>query len=400
MFIDGRIVTAHPRERMSPGPYGVRKYVKEKCFWGYTLFSPAFGNTEYLIDMLGLVVHKWQCSHSQLAELLPNGNLMVDDYGFGLQELKPDGTKVWEWKGDYHHDFYPLPNGNVVMLTSVKEPVRPNFYIKGVEPDHMQTDVVIEVDRSGKILWQFNFADHIEEIAHHSGLPLPIPYAARTPDGEYKPRGLADWAHTNTIEVLPDTPLGRKDPRFRAGNLLFSFRALDIIGIIDREKEEVVWAWGLGVLDGQHQPTMIPNGNILIFDNGTYRGYSAAVEIDPAKGEIVWKYESPEDFFSPFRSGVQRLPNGNTLICESDAGRIFEVTPDKEVVWDYYSPFFGQGEQTQGRHVYRATRYTEEYVEPLFASRKDKIVAVGDEEGNRYSTFREALKFYQKGFGA
>jgi len=78
MFVDGMILTAPPRDRLSPGPLGVRKYVPHKCFRGYTLFSTAFGSTEYLIDMNGMVVHTWPVTHSQYAEILPNGNLLVD----------------------------------------------------------------------------------------------------------------------------------------------------------------------------------------------------------------------------------------------------------------------------------------------------------------------------------
>ena len=63
----------------------------------------------------------------------------------------------------------------------------------------------------------------------------------------------------------------------------------------------------------------------------------------------------------PFRAGQQRLPNGNTLICEADCGRIFEVTIEGDVVWDYYSPFLGD----QFVNIYRATRYSPEFVEPL-----------------------------------
>ena len=197
---------------------------------------------------------------------------------------------------------------------------------------------------------------------------------------------------------LPDTPLGQKDARFRSGNLLFCFRSLDIIGIVDREKNEVVWAWGLGIIDGPHQPTMLDNGNILLYDNGTYRDTSIAREIDPVSGDIVWQYEDGADFYSPYRSGVQRLPNGNTLICESDAGRIFEVTQDKEIVWDYYSPFLGQGPQNQGRHVYRATRLTADELKPLFDVRESDFVGVGDENRNRLMDFRDVLNYYEDGF--
>jgi len=400
MFQDGMFLTAGSVDRISPGVLGVRKYDKERCFRGYTLFSPAMGRTEYLIDMNGMVVHTWPVTHSQLAQLLPNGYLMAGNYGSWIEELTPKGERTWIWRGDYHHDFDPLPGGNVVLLIHRFHPVVEGFYPVGQEPDQMESDVVLEIDRQGNVHWEFPFIEHLSELRELAGLPEPVRYGWREPDGTVKEEGNGDWAHTNTVEVLPDTPLGQRDARFRAGNILFSFRSLDIIGVIDRERDEIVWAWGLGMLDGQHQPTMLPNGNILIFDNGTWRGNSAVVEVNPENEQVVWQYEDGEDFFSPFRSGVQRLPNGNTLVCESDAGRIFEVTADKEVVWDYYSPFLAQAPCHQGRHVYRATRYSLEEVEPLVAARDDKINCVASAPGKGLESFREVLRFYQEGFEA
>lgn len=85
MFLDGKIVTRGYRERLTPGPCGVRKIVPHKCYWGYTMFSTAFGDTEYLIDMNGMVVHTWPITHSQYAEILPNGNLMVDNVKYWIE---------------------------------------------------------------------------------------------------------------------------------------------------------------------------------------------------------------------------------------------------------------------------------------------------------------------------
>ncbi len=400
MFLDGLIVTAPPRDRLSPGPLGVRKYVPHKCFRGYTLFSPAFGHTEYLIDMNGMVVHTWPVTHTQYAELLPNGNLMVDNVGRWVEELAPNGERVWDWQGPYHHDFHIVDDDTIVMLISEILPVMPGFYPEGREPKDTRNDLVIAANRKGEELWRFPFRDHLEELHALSGLPKPVRYASMNHQGEITERPVGDWAHCNTIEVLPDTPAGRKDERFRAGNILFSFRSLDIIGVADVDKDKIVWAWGLGVLDGQHQPIMTPKGTILIFDNGTARGYSAAVEIDPTTNTEVWRYEDRSGFFSAYRAGVQRLPNGNTMICESDAGRIFEVTPDKEIVWDYYSPFLGQGPNNQGRHVYRATRYTDEHCQALFDSRKDeRVIAVAWPNHIPCKTFPDALKMYRDGLG-
>jgi len=408
MYVNGSIVTAPPRDRLSPGPLGVRKYVRHRCYRGYTLFSTAFGPTEYLIDMNGMVVHTWPATRSQYAQLLPSGHLMVDSFGTvtsaqekrGIEELTPAGERVWRWEGRYHHDFHIVNDDEIVLLVKRTDPILPDFYVRGNEPQYMLSDVATAINRKGEVLWEFVFRDHIQELHELAGLPLPVPYSTLMPGGEIVKRRQADWAHTNTIEVLPDTPLGQRDERFRAGNILFSFRSLDIIGVADVEKGEIVWAWGLGVLDGQHQPTMTDQGTILVFDNGTTRGYSAVVEMNPSTTEEIWRYEDRAGFFSAYRSGVQRLPNGNTLVAESDAGRIFELTPDKEVVWDYYSPFLGQMSGAQGRHVYRATRYTDQEVEQVFVSRRDeKVVAVSYANQTRIDTFPEVLRFYRDGLG-
>ena len=92
-------------------------------------------------------------------------------------------------------------------------------------------------------------------------------------------------------------------------------------------------------------------GNLLMFNNGMEfegreRGWSSVVELAPPTdgssyrpGEPapVWTYEAdpPAVFYSPFRSGAQRLPNGNTLIASGDEGEVFEVTPGGRTVWSY-----------------------------------------------------------------
>ena len=57
----------------------------------------------------------------------------------------------------------------------------------------------------------------------------------------------------------------------------------------------------------------------------------------------VWSYSAPKksDFFASFISGTHRLPNGNTIICSGPNGTLFEVTPQKELVWKYINPVKG-----------------------------------------------------------
>jgi hypothetical protein len=70
---------------------------------------------------------------------------------------------------------------------------------------------------------------------------------------------------------------------------------------------------------------------------------SRVIEFDPATYEIVWSYagDARHPLESRLRSDQERLANGNTLITESDAGRLLEVTPEGEIVWDYVNPVRG-----------------------------------------------------------
>ena len=110
---------------------------------------------------------------------------------------------------------------------------------------------------------------------------------------------------------------------------------------------------------------MLPNGNVLVFDNGplrrrAHRPYSRVIEIEPATKRVVWEYvDSPTyNFFSHAISGARRLVNGNTLITEGNFGRMFQVTSQGEVVWEYINPHFPSGLDGEPENmVFRAAHY-------------------------------------------
>jgi len=173
-----------------------------------------------------------------------------------------------------------------------------------------------------------------------------------------------DYFHLNTITVLPATPLGERDRRFQEGNLLVCFRSVNQIAVLEKGTYHILWAWGQAELEWPHHPTLLPNGHILIFDNGVKRQRSRVLEMDPLTAEIVWQYAPPppEVFYSYTRGSAQRLDNANTLICESDKGRAFEVTPQGEIVWIWLNP------ETVGdvrKTVYRMIRHPEAVIEAL-----------------------------------
>ncbi|MCG8632202.1 MAG: aryl-sulfate sulfotransferase, partial [Desulfobacterales bacterium] len=186
--------------------------------------------------------------------------------------------------------------------------------------------------------------------------------------------------------------------------------------IISKETGKIVWRLGpdydtspelkkLGWIIGQHHAHMIPKGlpgagNIMIFDNGGWAGYGApnplsptgfrsalrdysrVIEIDPVTLEIKWQFSPGElglvfpvdynRFYSPFVSSAQRLPNGNTLITEGASGKIFEVTRDHEIVWEYISPYWGK--ILPINQVYRAYRVPYEWIPQVDPPKETAII--------------------------
>jgi hypothetical protein len=167
-----------------------------------------------------------------------------------------------------------------------------------------------------------------------------------------------DPFHTNSITIIDENIEGL----CKKGDVLISMRSLNLVGIVDIEKEKMKWTWGPGYLEEQHNPTFLENGNILIFDNGTRRKYSRLIELDPLKNQIVWEYHNLNltPFFTDWGGSAQRLQNGNTLITETSKGRVFEITKDGEIVWEFNNPD-KQGNGKEGT-IYRMTRITDPHL--------------------------------------
>ena len=363
-------------------PNGLIYYAPQHAYRGYTLVTNVSGQDARLIDMEGRVCHAWHSNEGiGYAYLLPNGNLLLrtgpaaEEVSFlsrperdllpiggrtvagAILELDWDSNVVWEFRYPLlHHDFERLPNGNTLVLTWELMPEELTRKVKGGHAsDHespgMLGDTVREITPSGEVVYEWNsweFLD-VEE------------------DRICFLEGRAEWTHQNTLNVTPE------------GDLLVSFRQTDTVGIVDRASGNFRWKWGRGNISHQHNPTMLANGRVLIFDNGPHKSgftHSRVIEVDPGTNEIAWEYkgEPPISFYSYHISGAERQPNGNTLICEGAPGRIFEVTPGKEIVWEYLNSFmarsgYGVGGSQSGlaNSVFRAHRYG--YDHPALAGR-------------------------------
>ncbi len=316
---------------------GLIHYEPSTCFRGYTLVATNGGYHANLIDMEGQICHRWECREGvHYAYILPNGNLLVGanasrglDVGtIGganamLQELDWDSNVVWEYRNPMvHHDFKRLPNGNTMVITFERMPADLSSKVKGGfttarDEEQMISDLVLEVTSDGTTVWEWRAWQHLD-LEEDVICPL---------------EGRREWTHQNALTILPN------------GDLLVSFRQISLIGIVDRSSGDFKWKWGPGEISHQHHPTYLENGRVLLFDNGAHRrgvNHSRVLEVDPETNTIAWEYRGDPmiSFYSYNISGAERLPNGNTLICEGAPGRILEVTPKGHIVWEYINPFF------------------------------------------------------------
>jgi hypothetical protein len=373
---------ATTQDTVSEGQSGVLYWVPEKSHPGYNFYCTKDTREAFLMDMDGVVVHRWtypsqteKTTGSDHAILLENGDLVVIRKNEELLRIDWNSEVLWKRKMIAHHDVATASDGSIYVIVQD---------IREYRGRRVWFDTMIHLTADGRELDRWSTYDHLDElkaaldtqnfldtVLDRQRSYAPPPGDDSTADRELQAnrdlqeRGHGyDYFHMNTITVIPPTPLGKTDRRFRTGNLLVCFRSVNQIAILEKESYRILWAWGEGRLEWPHHPTLLPNGRILVFDNGVQRQRSRVVEMDPLTGEIVWEYAPPppEVFYSYTRGSAQRLGSGNTLICESDKGRAFEVTRQGEIVWIWLNPdTIGDVRKT----VYRMIRHPVDMIDGL-----------------------------------
>lgn len=233
-----------------------------------------------------------------------------------MLEADWQGNVVWEHKDMMHHsDARRTESGGALYLGLYRVPDDFAKTVKGGLPleegNDMWADEPVEVDAKGNRVWSWLAHEHLD--VETEALIFNHPRE--------------NWTHGNTIAPLPND------------RVLARFQSISTVYIIDKATGDVEWKLGGDVLAQQHDPCMLDNGNVLIFDNGTQRHndaffFARVIEVDPSMNEIVWEYRDRPmlNFHSNIISGARRLPNGNTLIVEGFFGRMFQVTTAGEVV--------------------------------------------------------------------
>ncbi len=296
---------------------------------GTILYQHAHGIVE--IDMVGNVLAAWEASG--LVDELPEG-------------VVPIATDL------IHHQIQELPSGNLLTLgTEVRRfESYPSDYRDPTgarAPANVVSGIVLELSRDGDLVHEWKLIDLLD--------PYRISYGSLSPywsrEGyEHVEGGTYDWGHSNGVIHDP-----------RDDSFIVSFRHQDAVVKIGRQTGEIIWilgdptGWGeewqqyLLRPEGDltwpyhvHAPSLTPEGNLIMFDNGNYRAqppsrrmaledsYSRAVEfaIDEAAMTVreVWSYGGPggEHFYSAFMGDADRLPvTGNVLV--TDGGNLFDA---------------------------------------------------------------------------
>jgi len=321
----------------APDVSGVTFFDEERASPGLNFFVSGHGPEATLMTMDGEVLHRWRRDfwsvwpdpevaeddlykeYWRRAHLYENGDVLAIFDWRGMVKIDRDSNLIWAYPGNSHHDIFVTEDGTIYILDQEA------LVLPRISEDHPVLDNSIAVlAPDGTVERRVSILEAFENSPY-------APVLERMPDD-------GDIFHTNAIEVL-DGSLSEVSPAFRAGNVLICVRSLDTIAVVDLDSEQVVWVL-TGRWKAQHQSTVVPGGRMLVFNNEAGDGGSEVIDLDPFTQEVHWSYRGGPvtPFYSATCGSNQRLPNGNTLITETDNGRAFEVTPGGDIVWEFVNP--------------------------------------------------------------
>lgn len=358
----------------APSPGGAAIRDREAMAPGLTFVSRYDGDQfgAELIDADGKVVHRWSKRFSEVwgdapqhvqfvaddkylewhgTHLYPDGSLLFNfeglmfPFGGGLIKLDRNSEVVWKLAQNTHHSITVAEDGTI-WVPSVR--YRPDGMpeLPGFEPWFYE-DTILKVSPEGEVL------DEISVPLALRALPGVLPAKAES----------FDITHLNDVEpVSPE--MARRFPMLREGDLLVSLRNMNVVVAIDPSTRAARWVLN-GPFRRQHDPDLLPNGNLMVFDNlggDPACGRTRILEIDPRTQEVVWSYDGckgGQRFESEAWGEQQALPNGNVLITESMVGRVIEVTrePKPRIVWSYTNRIGGTGGNARGGVIGMAQRF-------------------------------------------
>jgi hypothetical protein len=304
---------------------------------GLNLYTSGHAAEALLIDREGVLLHRWGADFWDIwpdypverthrmsqfwrrVRLLPDGGLLAIYEGLGLVCLNSDSTVRWAMANRAHHDLDFGADGSILVLT------REARIIPRVHPSEpiLEDFLTILDPQTGEERRRISILEAVEASAFETLI-----------EGS-RGRG-GDIYHTNAVWFLDEAgPV----TEMTSGRVILYLLGLGSIVVLDLDEGQIVWA-STGPEIHRHDPRLLDNGHVLIFNNFMDEAASTVTELDPSSGEVMWRYEgtAAEPFYSKTCGTAQRLDNGNTLITESDNGRAIEVDATGRVVWEFVNP--------------------------------------------------------------
>lgn len=321
-----------------------------------------------LLNEKGRILHRWRVDPAssfpdsakrrgigfdefdiQGSYLFPNGDVLVNVEYLGTARIDPCSRVIWVLAEGNHHSIARSEDGAFwIPGTTLRVPPVTERHPDGLPGlgGTSYQDRILRISESGEILDEINVLD----LLYANRLESYIIRANREVS--------SDITHVNDVEPLPMS-MAEEYPLFEAGDLVVSLRHLHLVFVFDPDSRKVKWHESDPFLH-QHDPDFTGGGWIGVFDNrtepsarGTMLGGSRIVSVQPHTDSVrvLYPKAGSEPFYTSVRGKWQQLENGNLLLTEAAAGRILEVTPEGESVWEwivepydeYRTPFVSKG---------------------------------------------------------
>lgn len=309
-------------------------------------------------------------------QLMDDGGLVFNFEALGMVRVDVRGEVVWRLPIATHHSLERDEHGN--LWTSVRrthkttDPRLPNF-----QPPFFEYTIV-QVSPEGRVLREDSIVDLLQENGLQGLLYLATYYDETTQIG-------GDTFHLNDVELFP----AHLAPGFfRPGDVMVSLRRANAVIVFDLPARKVRYL-SIGGFVRQHDPDFVDGNTISVFDNnnlgGREQGHQSRIVLEKAPDgtrRVAFTGTAERPFYTEIMGKHQWLPNGNLLLVESRGGRVVEVDPEGNLVWEYVNLV----ENGVAGLLSEGIRLPETVTAEFFDERRrerESAVAAGPEPGGR-----------------